>query len=113
MSIIWNQGEVFLMGEDGVIATTIDPWVSEYVAKSCHIEVESTEPWRFHHGQDMVPLIRERRTKITFELENGETLIVHLQPALASPANSTFALVIDDLIVPESEEAAVDLDGIL
>lgn len=120
MSVIWNPGGLLLTDDNGVTTTlcdiadfTIEPCVSEYVAKSCFIEVESTEPWRFRNGRDMTPLFGERRTKVTFELENGGTLIVHLKPSPAPQTTISATLIMDDLVEQETEEIPVDLDGLL
>lgn len=120
MSVIWNPGGLLLTDDNGVTTTlcdiadfTIESRVAEYVAKSCSIEIETTEPWRFRNGGDMMPLIGERRAKATFELENGGTLIVHLQPTPVSQTNPASALIMDDLVEAEPEEVPVDLDGLL
>lgn len=120
MSVIWNRGGLLLTDDNGIVTTlddiadfTIEPCVSEYVAKSCSIEVETTEPWRFRNGRDMMPLIGERRAKVTFELENGGILTVHLKPTPVSQTNPGLMLVVDNLVEQDTEEIPVDLDGLL
>ena len=105
MSVIWNPGGLLLTDDNGVTTTlcdiadfTIESRVAEYVAKSCSIEIESISTWE---------------SMVTFELENGETLIVHLKPSPAPQTNPASALIMDDLVESEPEEVPVDLDGLL
>lgn len=116
MSVIWNPGGLLLTDDNGVTTTlcdiadlTIESRVAEYVAKSCSIEIESISPWE----SMLTTIARDRHTKVTFELENGETLIVHLKPSPAPQTNPASALIMDDLVESEPEEVPVDLDGLL
>lgn len=116
MSVIWNPGGLRLTDDNGVTTIlgeitdfVIEPRVSEYVAKSCSIEIELMGP----QESMFTTLTSDRHAKVTFELENGETLIVHLKPTPVSQTNPRSMLVLDDLVEQDTEEVPVDLDGLL
>lgn len=116
MSVIWNPGGLLLTDDNGVTTTlcdiadfTIESRVAEYVAKSCSIEIESMSPWE----SMFTTFTSDRHAKVTFELENGGTLIVHLKPTPVSQTNPGLMLVVDNLDEQDTEEIPVDLDGLL
>lgn len=102
---IYNQDGLAFVND----GCTIDwkPSLTEVFATSCHIETEATHAVSSRGG---IPLLTERRTKMTFELRDGRTLVVHLMPSAGNQPNWTSTLIVDDLVEDNAgTDEAVDI----